>query len=240
MNQVFAHTMCSRFLLEQAQLGALAATLGLPASASTVLAPRDRFNIAPGTPIAALRSLSGAFHPRWGFAPRETGDTSLINARAETLAERPTFRDSFARRRCLVPATGFYEWEKRGRARLPWLFRLRGDTAFCLPGLWEKSAEGVAVVVVITTIANALVAPLHHRMPAIFATAETCLAWLDPRATEHELTALLAQPTEAATMHATPVSPRINRSTFESPECIAPAVHGLSARDEAEDGLGLL
>lgn len=227
--------MCTRFLLEQARLRALAASLGLPASASAVLAPRDRFNIAPGKPVAALRSLAGAFHPRWGFEPREE-NAPLTNARAETLALKPTFRDAFRERRCLVPASGFYEWEKRGRARLPWLFRVRGDSAFCFAGLWEKSPDGEREpgVVIVTTPPNALMAPLHHRMPAIFASAEVCRAWLDPHATERELAALLAEPVDAATMTATPVSPRMNRTDFDSPECIAPAVHGLAARDTAE------
>lgn len=238
--------MCTRFLLEQARLRALAASLGLPAGASAVLAPRDRFNIAPGRPIAALRSLGGAFHPRWGFpvacdfassSSLRAPGSMLTNARAETLALKPTFRDAFRARRCLVPASGFYEWEKRGRARLPWLFRVRGDAAFCFAGLWEKSPDGGEPgVVIVTTPPNALMAPLHHRMPALFATAEACRAWLDPRATERELAALLAEPADAAKMTAAPVSPRMNRTEFDSPECIAPAVHGLAARDGADDG----
>lgn len=241
--------MCTRFLLEQARLRALAASLGLPAGAGAVLAPRDRFNIAPGKPIAALRSLAGAVHPRWGFEPRD-GNAPLTNARAETLALKPTFRDAFRERRCLVPATGFYEWEKRGRARLPWLFRVVGGDAggdaaggsnegdanvgFFFAGLWEKSPAGELGVVIVTTPPNALMAPLHHRMPAIFAGAEACRAWLDSRATERELAALLAEPADAATMTATPVSPRMNRAEFDSPDCIAPAVHGLAARDADE------
>ncbi|MBC8009711.1 MAG: SOS response-associated peptidase [Burkholderiales bacterium] len=225
--------MCTRFLLEQDRLRALAASLGLPASASALLAPLDRFNIAPGKPIAALRSFTGAFHPRWGFAARED-QAPLTNARAETLALKPTFRDAFRERRCLVPASGFYEWEKRGRARLPWLFRRHDEAAFCFAALWEKSPAGEPGVVIVTTPPNALMAPLHHRMPALFASAEACRVWLDPQATERELAALLAEPADADAMTATPVSPRMNRVEFDSPECIVPAVHGLAARDAAD------
>lgn len=90
-----------------------------------------------------------------------------------------------------------------------------------------------------TTAPNALMAPIHHRMPALLVTPEACRAWLDPRANEAALAALLA-PADSAAMSATPVSPRMNRAEFDSPECLAPAIHGLAARDTEEDGLGLL
>lgn len=239
--------MCTRFLLEQARLRALAAALALPASAAEVIAPRDRFNIAPGRPVSALRSLTGVFHPRWGFAPRGGSPAPLVNARAESLADRPAFRESFRSRRCLVPATGFYEWQKLGRARLPWLFRIEDpDTPgaaapFCLAGLWRKAPDddGGAALVVVTTAANAVMAPVHDRMPAVLRDAAACRAWLDPRTPDATLAALLA-PAPDAVLRATPVSPRVNRPDFDSPECLAPAVHGLAARDgTADDALGL-
>jgi putative SOS response-associated peptidase YedK len=232
--------MCTRFVLEQTRICGLLAALGLDAAAETT-GPVDRHNIAPGTAIAALRATPAglaAFHPRWGFVSTPGSDYSspLLNARAETLAQKPTFRDAFRRRRCLVPATGFYEWEKRGRARLPWLFRLRDAAPFAFAGLWENTPDDEARVVTVTTTPNALMEPIHHRMPALLITPEACRAWLDPRADEAALTALLA-PIDAARMSATPVSPRMNRTEFDSPECVAPAVHGLAARDHtAEDG----
>ncbi|MCU0793853.1 MAG: SOS response-associated peptidase [Opitutaceae bacterium] len=235
--------MCTRFLLEQARLRALAAALALPASAAEVIAPRDRFNIAPGRTVSALRSLTGVFHPHWGFAPRAAGQAPLVNARAESLAERPAFREAYRARRCLVPATGFYEWQKLGRARLPWLFRIENpDTPgtpapFCLAGLWERAPDGdggVPSLVVVTTAANAVMAPIHDRMPALLHDAAACRAWLDPRTSDATLDALLA-PAPAAILRATPVSPRVNHPDFDSPECLAPAVHGLAARDRPDD-----
>ncbi len=235
--------MCTRYLLEQHRLRALIAALGLPPGAVEALAPTDRYNIAPGTPVAALRSLSGLFRPRWGFRPASAAFDSapLLNARAETLALKPTFREAFRRRRCLVPASGFYEWEKRGRARLPWLFRIHAEgepAAFCFAALWEPTpgdSPTLSAVVIVTTPPNALMAPLHHRMPALLSTAAACRAWLDPQTAEADLAALLA-PADPAAMTATPVSPRVNRGEHDAPDCIAPAVHGIAARDGDEDG----
>jgi putative SOS response-associated peptidase YedK len=232
--------MCTRFVLEQTRIRALLAALGLDADGTETTGPVDRHNIAPGTALAALSTSPAnpaglsAFHPRWGFFPAASDSPPLANARAETLAQKPAFRDAFRRRRCLVPATGFYEWEKRGRARLPWLFRLRDDTPFAFAALWENTPDDEARAVIITTAPNALMAPIHHRMPALLATPEACRAWLDPRANETMLATLLA-PVDAAAMTATPVSPRMNRADFDSPECVAPAVHGLAARDTTDD-----
>lgn len=229
--------MCTRFVLEQTRIRALLAALGLDADGTETTGPVDRHNIAPGTAIAALRATPAglaAFRPRWGFVPASSDSPTLANARAETLAQKPAFRDAFLRRRCLVPATGFYEWEKRGRARLPWLFRLRDGAPFAFAALWENTPDDTARAVIITTAPNALMAPIHHRMPALLATPEACRAWLDPRANETALAALLA-PAAATTMTATPVSPRMNRADFDSPECVAPAVHGLAARDTTDD-----
>ena len=240
--------MCSRFVLEKSRLRALLTSLGL----STEIAdadsshPADRYNIAPDSRITALRTTPeglAAFYPRWGFtaaasafdpgsalpAPRSL----FTNARAETLALKPTFRDAYRHRRCLVLATGFYEWAKHGRARLPWLFRVHGSAPFAFAALWENTPDGDTRVVTVTTTPNALMAPIHHRMPALLLTPEACRAWLDPHADEAALTALLA-PIEGAAMTATPVSPRMNRADFNCPECLAPAIHGLSARDTTD------
>lgn len=232
--------MCTRFLVEQTRLRALAAALDLPTCAAEAIAPRDRFNIAPGRPVAALRSLTGVFHPHWGFPAPAVGGALLVNARAETLATRPTFREAFALRRCLVPATGFYEWQRLGRARLPWLFRVEDPTTpgsvapFCFAGLWGKSAAGDTTVVIITTAANARMAPINDRMPALLPDAAACRAWLDPHTPLAALAALLA-PADPVSLTSTPVSPRVNRPDFDSPECLLPFTHGLAARDTPED-----
>ena len=241
--------MCTRFLLERAAAEAGFKKLGLDSLASAVAKAMDRFNIAPGTKLLAVRAgekprTARVFTPRWGFAasPPPSSGSSLLapgslltNARAETLAQKPSFREAFRHRRCLIPATGFYEWEKRGRARLPWLFRRAGAEPFAFAGLWEPhAADGQPATVIVTTVPNELMAPLHHRMPALLTSAEACRAWLDFSATEADLAALLT-PADAAQMTATPVSPRVNRSDFDAPECIVPAVHGLASRDEDDD-----
>lgn len=231
--------MCTRFVLERAAAESGFKKLGLDALALAVARAMDRFNIAPGTEILALRAgekprTARAFAPRWGFRPAAAageGAPLLVNARAETLAQKPTFREAFRHRRCLVPATGFYEWEKRGHARLPWLFRRVDAAPFAFAALWEPTAEHEPAALIITTPANALMAPIHHRMPALLTDAEACRAWLDPQASEADLAALLA-PAAAGGLGATPVSPRMNRAEFDSPECVRPAVHGLAARDE--------
>ncbi len=230
--------MCTRFVLEAPVAEAGFKKLGLDALATAVAKAMSRFNIAPGTGILALRAgdrprTARAFEPRWGFRPALSAGADaplLVNARAETLAQKPTFREAFRHRRCLVPATGFYEWEKHGRARLPWLFRRAGAEPFAFAALWEPNADGEPAAVLVTTEPNALMAPIHHRMPAMLSNAEACRAWLDASATESDLAALLA-PSDPARMTATPVSPRINRSDFDSPECVAPAVHGIATRD---------
>jgi putative SOS response-associated peptidase YedK len=245
--------MCTRFVLEGAAARAGFSRLGLDALAAAVDAALERFNIAPGTELTALRvgtkpGTARAFRPRWGFVPvRAEGDaaTLLVNARAETLAVKPMFREAFRRRRCLVPATGYYEWEKRGRARLPWLFRAGvdagGDGAgapFAFAGLWEPAGEedANAATVLVTTGANALMARVHERMPVLLTSPEACRAWLDTRTDEAVLRALCA-PVDAAAarMTATPVSPRMNRADFDSPECVRPAVHGVAAREGGEE-----
>jgi putative SOS response-associated peptidase YedK len=240
--------MCTRYLLERSAAEAGFKKLGLDALAAAVAKAMDRFNIAPGTEILALRAgerpgTARIFAPRWGFAAARTtvGSAStdagsvLVNARGETAAEKPSFREAWRSRRCLVPATGFYEWEKRGRARLPWLFRRVGGEPFAFAGLWETREDGGAAAVLVTTTANSLLAQIHDRMPVMLVGADACRGWLSPDAPESALGALLA-PLEASEMQATPVSPRVNRSDFDSPECVRPVVHGLAPRDAAEGG----
>jgi putative SOS response-associated peptidase YedK len=232
--------MCTRFLLEGAAAEAGFKKLGLDALAAAVSRAMDRFNIAPGTDLLALRAgekprTARPFTPRWGFhapgSPPSAPGPLLVNARSETLPQKASFREAFRLRRCLVPATGFYEWEKRGRARLPWLFRRLGATPFAFAALWEPAADGPPAAVLVTTTANTLLARIHDRMPALLTDAESCRAWLDPHADENALSALLC-PLPADTLIATPVSPRINRPDFDSPECLRPVVHGLAPSDE--------
>jgi putative SOS response-associated peptidase YedK len=241
--------MCTRFVLEQDRLRALLATFDPAAlaalasaqpAASSGTAATDRFNIAPGTPLLALRAAASPpfsadarpasfFRPRWGLIPAWSRDATRppVNARAETVAERPTFRDAFRRRRCLIPASGFYEWEERGRARHPWLFRRRDGHAFFFAGLWEtwtapdSDRAPLETCAFVTTAPNATVAPIHDRMPALL-DAETARLWLDPDAPPDALASLL-RPAADDLLDATELIRRINHLEHDDPACLTPA-----------------
>ncbi len=154
----------------------------------------------------------------------------MINARAETAAEKPAFRSAMRRRRCLVVADGFYEWRRAGRTKQPYFIRLHEDRPFGFAGLWEAwEGPGHAALetcTVLTTAANDLVRPLHDRMPVILAP-EAYAAWLDPEVEDpRRLTPLLA-PYPSETMEAYPVSPLVNNAAHQSPRCIEPAEESL-------------
>ena len=167
--------MCGRFALFTSP-EALARLFGV--AEAPALEPR--YNIAPTQNIAAVRiAPEGKAREwallRWGLVPFWAADprigSRLINARSETAAEKPAFRHAFRLRRCLVPADGFYEWQRLARERRPYFIRLRERETFAIAGLWEewRGPEGVAIAscTLLTTEANALMRPLHDRMPAI-------------------------------------------------------------------------
>jgi putative SOS response-associated peptidase YedK len=226
--------MCTRYVLLKEHLREILARLGLEADPNLV----SRYNIAPGSLIPAVRnSKPGPKHEvvplRWGLVPSwaqsDEGATQLVNARAETLATKPSFRDALRTRRCLIPASGFYEWEHRGRARQPWLFRLQGDRPFGFAGLWDtwRAPDGSALetCAVITTEPNALMRPIHHRMPVLL-TPEQFAPWLDARVTDPaELAPLLRIP-PAGQLHALAVRRFVSNVRHEGPECIVAAGPG--------------
>jgi putative SOS response-associated peptidase YedK len=190
-----------------------------------------RYNIAPSqdVPIVRLRKDRSGRElalVRWGLIPYWSKDAKigarLINARAESIATKPAFREAFARRRCLVPANGFYEWEKRGRARQPWLIRARDGGLLTFAGLWEHwrdpAGGTIASCTIITGEPNPLVARLHDRMPVIV-PAEDHERWLsgDPE------TALgLLRPFPEDQLEAFPVSPRVGSPAHDDPDLIEP------------------
>ena len=192
-----------------------------------------RYNIAPTQDVIAVHAdRSGGRRARllrWGLVPswaedRKAGNR-LINARAESVATRAAFRESFQKRRCLVPAGGFYEWKRFGTLREPWLVRLKGGGTFAFGGVWDRwSARGPGAEIqscaLITTAANALVAPIHGRMPVLIDRAGYGL-WLDPDATEADLRPLMA-PFPSDAMEAFPVSPRVNRTDVDEPDLARP------------------
>jgi len=195
----------------------------------------SRYNIAPGTKIPAVRKAPKMgsrelAELRWGLVPpwtkAEAVGTGLVNARAESLAVKPSFREAFRERRCLIPASGFYEWKVDGRTRQPWLFRRRDEQPFFLAGLWESWSGSDSSVLetcaVITTVPNTLMMPIHQRMPVMLAV-DAGSAWLDPSAKEHDLLAMLAHPFPTAGMTACAVSTRVNSVAHDDAECLKPA-----------------
>ena len=207
---------------------------------------RPRYNVAPSQDVAVARaadpgSQSGAGEGRtlsmmrWGLIPAWAKDHAighkLINARSETAAQKPSFRSAFRRRRCLIPADGFYEWQGRGRTRQPWLFGLRGGAPFAVAGLWERwtvpegaaltgslaersPGDAVETCTILTTAANETVARAHSRMPVIL-PPDAWDAWL-----ADEEVPLAPYPADAMT--AWPVSTHVNRPANDDPRCVEP------------------
>jgi putative SOS response-associated peptidase YedK len=229
--------MCCRFLLLQQHYREILQKLGVTGSADFL----SRYNVAPGTDIPVVRNRPGRTREvaslRWGLVPawsRSDDGAKLMNARAETLTDKPSFRDAYRARRGIIPASGFYEWENVGRARRPWLFRWRDEQPFGLAALWEswRAPDGTTLesCAVITVAPNELMQPIHHRMPVML-TPEQFEPWLDPDVTAPEkLAPLLAQPRSAA-MSATRVSSRVSNIRHDDPACLAPP-----EEDEAELG----
>lgn len=155
---------------------------------------------------------------RWGFVPawsKTPGKGApMNNARAETVSEKPTFREAYRRRRCLVPMNGFYEWQRSGSDKTPYYFRMQDDELFAVAGLYEfrpgdAATPPMTTFTVLTTAANALMAPIHDRMPVIV-SQEAYDAWLDPRNTGARGLDALLQPYDPVAMYMHRVSPRVN------------------------------
>ena len=172
--------MCGRFVLN-ATPEQLKALLNLPEAPYI----EPRYNIAPSQPVALMRldpeTKEPSFvHALWGLIPSWSKDPTIgarmINARSETVAEKPSFRAAFKRRRCLVPASGFYEWQKLGAARQPYFIHMADKLPFAIAGLWEQwlSPDGTELqtCTLLTTSANELMEPLHDRMPVILDPAD--------------------------------------------------------------------
>ena len=189
----------------------------------------ERYNVAPSQPVPVITANGARCLDayRWGLIPswaKEPGG-GIINARAETLAEKPSFKAALARRRCLIPADGFFEWKKEESGRQPFHIRLKAGDLFAIAGLWEvwESPEGAPLhtCAIITVAPNEVLAPLHNRMPAILRPEEEA-AWLDPAVKSAEALQLL-RPYPADRMEASPVSRRVNAPTLDDPACILPA-----------------
>jgi len=192
------------------------------------------YNIAPSQEVMAIVRRDGAnrlekYH--WGLVPFWAKDTTIgnrmINARSETVDQKPSFRNAFAKRRCLIPADGFFEWTGAKGRKQPYYLTLPDQRPFAFAGLWEawRDPQSESAVykscAIITTAASKSVQPVHHRMPAII-TPEKYDRWLDPDCKEPgELKDILAHWIETE-MVATPVNPQVNSARYNDPSNIKP------------------
>lgn len=225
--------MCGRYTITSSEV-ALQGELdlvGLPVDY------RPRYNIAPTQPVLALVARDGEFRAgwlRWGLIPYWAKDPAignrLINARGETVHEKPSFRTAFEQRRCLIVADGFYEWRREGTAKVPvWIHR-QDRRPFTFAGLWDRwqGADGEQIVscTIVTTEANDFLRPIHERMPVILPKDER-LQWVDPTADRSSLRALLRS-YEADDLRYHAVSTLVNSPANDLPECIEPIEADLS------------
>ena len=215
--------MCGRFAFYSPSEAA-AALFGVSAS----LEVQPRYNIAPTQFIAAVRNAEDDGHElvmlRWGLVPFWAKDPSIgnrmINARAETVAEKPAYRAAYKHRRCAVLADGFYEWRKTGDGKTPYYISLASGEPFALAGLWEnwndkQTGDALQTATLITTDANEFMTPLHHRMPVIL-EAKTAGDWLAGSTDLLDDVAAITPP-----LQAWPVDRRVNNARNEGEELVA-------------------
>lgn len=220
--------MCGRYT--QTKSGeAIARTFSL----STTPDPQPRYNIAPTQAVGAIAQPNETREYKtfqWGLVPSWAKDPSIgnrmINARAETAAEKPSFRAPFKRRRCLVLADGFYEWQKAGKQKQPYYIQVGDRDLFGFAGLWEKWESGdgsyLETCTILTTEPNDLMQSIHNRMPVIIHPEDYDL-WLDPDIQDGRHVQHLLRPYEEDAMALYPVSKTVNNPRNETSECIEPA-----------------
>jgi putative SOS response-associated peptidase YedK len=191
-----------------------------------------RYNIAPTQPVPVIRRTDAGRRLellRWGLVPAWAEDVSigyrLINARAETAATRPAFRAAFRQRRCLMPADGFFEWQKVGGKKTPFYIRRCDGAPFAFAALWERwlgpEEQHIESCALLTTDANDRVRPIHDRMPVIL-SPESYDRWLDPSIQDAGALMELLQPCPAEEITAYRVSTYVNNARHEGPQCIEP------------------
>lgn len=196
-----------------------------------------RYNLAPTQEAAVVRVL-GAGAPRhldflrWGLIPYWAEDRSIgnrmINARSESVADKPAYRWSFRKQRCLIPADGFYEWKKEGKLKQPFHIHRKDRQPFAFAGLWARwkpkdGGDPLDTFTILTTESNATIRPLHDRMPVILPRDQFDL-WLDPTVEDRALLEPLLKPFDPDALELTPVSRTVNSPANDVPECVAPLV----------------
>ena len=219
--------MCGRFI--QCTSGeALAERFHLPIIPD--LTPR--YNVAPSQSVGVIRVTHAGHREfvalRWGLVPAWSPEPrtaySTFNARAETVADKPTYRQAFRRRRCLIPSDGFYEWRRVGKRKQPYCIAPTDGEPFAFAGLWERWERDGTVVescTIVVTTANATIAPLHDRMPVILARADEA-RWLDPALTDPAILQPLLVPCAPERLRVWPVGTAVNRPDTDGPDLMVP------------------
>lgn len=227
--------MCYRFFLKAAALKAAAAKLG----AALEKEFGTRHNIAPGTQVPGLRkkprgngrecvALHWGLVPSWSRAPSPKEASSRANARAESLLEKPSFREAARNGRCVIPASGFFEWEKiPGGGRQPWIFSRADGEPLLLAGLWEAwsspSGERLESCAIVTTTPNERLARIHDRMPVVLEERD-CELWLDGGPERTEACLRLLAPCPSSALAERPADPWVNKVAHDDERCTAPYV----------------
>jgi putative SOS response-associated peptidase YedK len=219
--------MCGRSSLHDAPVNILE-RFKLP---PTLPGFEPRFNIAPSqlqwTILVDSNGKPRARQLKWGLVPSWAQDPAvgsrMVNARSDSLTGKPSYKDSFRERRCIILADGYYEWSGAGRTRVPMFFHLAGNQPFAMAGIWdswEKNGDALDTCAIITTDASAKAREYHHRMPALL-NADTAVDWLDRGTEEPRLLDLLA-PYDEADLECHEVSTLVNSPLNDSAECMAP------------------
>ncbi len=199
-----------------------------------------RYNVAPTQPIPIVRMVEGRRQfmlVRWGLLPAWVKDpktfTLLINARGESVNEKPAFRSAMKYRRCLIPADGFFEWKPEGKTKHPYFVHMKDDAPFAFAGLWENwmgpNGEEIESATIVTTDASPSIAHIHHRMPVML-QPEQFEMWLDTRNADPQIAAEMFRPVPDEKIAAHEISARINRVVNDTPYLLEP----VSAQEKAE------
>jgi putative SOS response-associated peptidase YedK len=224
--------MCGRYVITSSP-AAIRALFGYPEQPNFP----PRYNVAPTQPVPIVRLNEGKRQfalVRWGFIPGWVKDPKgfslLINARAESVLDKPAFRNAMRRRRCLVPADGFYEWREAGGRKQAYLVHRKDGSPFAFAGLWETwtgpNGEELDTAAIVTTLANRTLSFIHGRMPVIL-PPDAFNLWLDCAKVDAPTAAALLVPARDDLLEAYQVSPAVNRVANDSASLIAPYVEGV-------------
>ena len=219
--------MCGRFMLISSS-----ASVAELFSVELTLEFDRRYNIAPSQEVVGIASFGAKSRPEmrffhWGLVPFWAKDAKignrLVNARSETLAEKPAFRNAFKSRRLLIPANGFYEWDKSARPKIPYLIGMKDESLFAMAGIWEewRGPDNYCLrsCSVITTTSNELVQKVHDRMPVIV-MPKNYGDWLAEGPLPHDIDSEIIQPFPAGLMRMREVSARLNKTDYDGPDCL--------------------